>query len=194
MANYVIGIDLGGTNTVIGLVDVNGKILAKDDSVKTQKYKELEDYVDVVSAVIKKLAVENSVSLDDIDGIGIGAPMGNYYSGDIENAANLPWKGRVPLGRMLTEKSGLPTKVTNDANAAAIGEMKYGAAKGMRDFIVITLGTGVRRADVVYAEGEPLTSWDVKVNPDDVYVRLTVYNEYGKRAWTRAYFTDEIFG
>ena len=143
MANYVIGIDLGGTNTVIGLVDVNGKILAKDDSVKTQKYKELEDYVDVVSAVIKKLAVENSVSLDDIDGIGIGAPMGNYYSGDIENAANLPWKGRVPLGRMLTEKSGLPTKVTNDANAAAIGEMKYGAAKGMRDFIVITLGTGV---------------------------------------------------
>ena len=83
MANYVIGIDLGGTNTVIGLVDANGKILAKDDSVKTQKYKELEDYVDVVSAVIKKLAVENSVSMDDIDGIGVGAPMGNYYSGDI---------------------------------------------------------------------------------------------------------------
>ena len=143
MANYVIGIDLGGTNTVIGLVDANGKILAKDDSVKTQKYKELEEYVDAVSAVIKKLADENSVSMDDIEGIGVGAPMGNYYSGDIENAANLPWKGRVPLGRMLAEKSGLPAKVTNDANAAAIGEMKYGAAKGMRDFIVITLGTGV---------------------------------------------------
>ncbi|MBE6268496.1 MAG: ROK family protein [Bacteroidales bacterium] len=143
MANYVIGIDLGGTNTVIGLVDVDGNILAKDDSVKTQKYAELNDYADAVVAVINKLAAENSVAMADIEGIGVGAPMGNYYSGDIKNAANLPWKGRVPLGRVLTEKSGLPAKVTNDANAAAIGEMKYGAAKGMRDFIVITLGTGV---------------------------------------------------
>ena len=143
MANYVIGIDLGGTNTVIGLVDVNGKILAKDDSVKTQKYAELGDYADAVVAVIKKLAAENSVAMEDIEGIGVGAPMGNYYSGDIENAANLPWKGRVPLGRVLTEKSGLPAKVTNDANAAAIGEMKYGVAQGMKDFVYITLGTGV---------------------------------------------------
>ena len=143
MANYVIGIDLGGTNTVIGLVDANGKILAKDDSVKTQKYSELDDYTDAVIAVINKLAKENSVEMNDIEGIGVGAPMGNYYSGDIENAANLPWKGCVPLGRILHEKSGLTTKVTNDANAAAIGEMKYGAAKGMKDFIVITLGTGV---------------------------------------------------
>ncbi|MBR6805368.1 MAG: ROK family protein, partial [Bacteroidaceae bacterium] len=143
MANYVIGIDLGGTNTVIGLVDVDGNILAKDDSVKTQKYADLNDYADAVVAVINKLAAENSVAMADIEGIGVGAPMGNYYTGDIENAANLPWKGRVPLGRVLTEKSGLPARVTNDANAAAIGEMKYGAAKGMRDFIVITLGTGV---------------------------------------------------
>ena len=143
MANYVIGIDLGGTNTVIGLVDANGNILAKDDSVKTPRYAEIGDYVDAVVAVIKKVAADNSVEMSDIEGIGVGAPMGNYYSGDIENAANLPWKGRVPLGRLLTEKSGLPAKVTNDANSAAIGEMKYGAAKGMRDFIVITLGTGV---------------------------------------------------
>ena len=119
MANYVIGIDLGGTNTVIGLVDVDGNILAKDDSVKTQKYAELNDYADAVVAVINKLAAENSVAMADIEGIGVGAPMGNYYTGDIENAANLPWKGRVPLGRVLTEKSGLPARVTNDANAAA---------------------------------------------------------------------------
>lgn len=142
MANHVIGIDLGGTNTVIGLVDVSGKILAKDDSVKTQKYADLDDYVNAVAAVIERLATENGC-IGDIDGIGVGAPMGNYYSGDIENAANLPWKGRVPLGKKLSEKTGLRTTVTNDANAAAIGEMKYGAAKGMRDFIVITLGTGV---------------------------------------------------
>ncbi len=140
-AKYVIGIDLGGTNTVIGLVDVKGKIIAKD-AVKTQAYREIEDYTDAVSNVIKKLIHENDCE-GNVEGVGIGAPMANYYTGEIVNAANLPWRGIVPLGWLIEKKTGLPTKVTNDANAAAIGEMKYGVAQGMRDFIVITLGTGV---------------------------------------------------
>lgn len=139
--NYVIGIDLGGTNTVVGLVDVKGKIIASD-SVKTQAYREIEDYTDAVANVIKKLVAENGCE-GRIEGIGIGAPMANYYTGEIVNAANLPWRGIVPLGWLIEKKTGYPTKVTNDANAAAIGEMKYGVAQGMKDFIVITLGTGV---------------------------------------------------
>lgn len=139
--NYVIGIDLGGTNTVVGLVDVKGKIIASD-SVKTQAYREIEDYTDAVANVIKKLVAENGCE-GRIEGVGIGAPMANYYTGEIVNAANLPWRGIVPLGWLIEKKTGYPTKVTNDANAAAIGEMKYGVAQGMKDFIVITLGTGV---------------------------------------------------
>ncbi len=138
---YVIGIDLGGTNTVIGLVDVKGNIIAKD-AVKTQAYTEIEEYTDAVSNVIKKLIQENGCE-GQVEGVGIGAPMANYYTGEIVNAANLPWKGIVPLGWLIEQKTGLTTKVTNDANAAAIGEMKYGVAQGMNDFIVITLGTGV---------------------------------------------------
>ncbi|MBR3883144.1 MAG: ROK family protein [Bacteroidaceae bacterium] len=138
---YVIGIDLGGTNTVIGLVDVKGNIIAKD-AVKTQAYTEIEEYTDAVSNVIKKLIQENGCE-GQVEGVGIGAPMANYYTGEIVNAANLPWKGIVPLGWLIEKKTGLTTKVTNDANAAAIGEMKYGVAQGMNDFIVITLGTGV---------------------------------------------------
>lgn len=142
MESYVIGIDLGGTNTVIGLVDVKGHILAKDDSIKTQAHPEIEEYTDAIADVIAKLAKENGCE-GKIEGVGIGAPMANYYTGEIVNAANLPWKGIVPLGWLIEKKTGLPTKVTNDANAAAIGEMKYGVAQGMKDFIVITLGTGV---------------------------------------------------
>ncbi len=139
--NYVIGIDLGGTNTVIGLVDVKGNIIASD-SVKTQAYREIENYTDAVANVIKKLVAENGCE-GRIEGVGIGAPMANYYTGEIVNAANLPWRGIVPLGWLIEKKTGYTTKVTNDANAAAIGEMKYGVAQGMKDFIVITLGTGV---------------------------------------------------
>ena len=139
---YVIGIDLGGTNTVIGLVDVKGHILAKDDSIKTQAHPDIEEYTDSIAAVINKLAEENGCT-GKLEGVGIGAPMANYYTGEIVNAANLPWKGIVPLGWLIEKKTGLTTKVTNDANAAAIGEMKYGVAQGMKDFVYITLGTGV---------------------------------------------------
>ena len=140
--NYVIGIELGGTNTVIGLVDVKGHILAKDDSIKTQAHPDIEEYTDSIAKVINKLAEENGC-VGKLEGVGIGAPMANYYTGEIVNAANLPWKGIVPLGWLIEKKTGLPTKVTNDANAAAIGEMKYGVAQGMKDFVYITLGTGV---------------------------------------------------
>ena len=154
---YVIGIDLGGTNTVIGLVDAKGHILSKDDSIKTQAHPDIEEYTDSIAAVIKKLATENGCE-GKLEGVGVGAPMANYYTGEIVNAANLPWKGIVPLGWLIEKKTGLPTKVTNDANAAAIGEMKYGVAQGMKDFVYITLGTGVGRG--IVANGQLIYGHD----------------------------------
>jgi glucokinase len=137
----VVGIDIGGTNTVFGIVDVNGNVLASN-SIKTQAYPELEDYINALGDGLLDLISKNG-GAEKINGIGVGAPNANYYTGNIEHAANLPWKGIVPFAKMLSDKVGLPVALTNDANAAAIGEMKYGAARGMRDFIMITLGTGV---------------------------------------------------
>lgn len=137
----VVGIDIGGTNTVFGIVDVNGNVLASN-SIKTQAYPELEDYINALGDGLLDLISKNG-DAEKINGIGVGAPNANYYTGNIEHAANLPWKGIVPFAKMLSDKVGLPVALTNDANAAAIGEMKYGAARGMRDFIMITLGTGV---------------------------------------------------
>ena len=135
---YVVGMDIGGTNSVFGIVDARGNILSVD-SVKTQAYKEFGDYV---AAVAEKL-------LPMIKGMGIGAPNGNYHTGNIEHSANLPWKGIVPLAEEFKKTIGVPISVTNDANAAAIGEMTYGAARGMKNFIEITLGTGVGSGIVV---------------------------------------------
>ena len=137
----VVGIDIGGTNTVFGIVDVNGNVLASN-SIKTQAYPKLEDYINALGDGLLELISKNG-GAEKINGIGVGAPNANYYTGNIEHAANLPWKGIVPFAKMLSDKVGLPVALTNDANAAAIGEMKYGAARGMRDFIMITLGTGV---------------------------------------------------
>lgn len=139
---YVVGVDVGGTNTVFGIVDARGNILATD-SVKTAAYDEIENYVDAVCKQISALAQLKLGGTEKIKGVGVGAPNGNYYSGTIEFAPNLPWKGVIPLASMFEERLGLPTALTNDANAAAIGEMTYGAARGMKDFIMITLGTGV---------------------------------------------------
>lgn len=144
---YVVGIDIGGTNTVFGIVDARGTIIASG-SIKTQKYSEVEDYVKNLSEELTKLIVQEKVA-DQITGIGVGAPNGNYYTGTIEFAPNLPWKGVVPLAQMLSEKTGYPVSLTNDANAAAIGEMTYGAARGIKDFIMITLGTGVGSGIVI---------------------------------------------
>lgn len=138
---YVVGIDIGGTNTVFGIVDARGNVLATS-SIKTQKHAVLEDYVEELYQGLDKL-IEDNDARGKIKGIGVGAPNANYYTGTIEQAPNLPWKGVIPFADILSEKFGVPVSITNDANAAAIGEMTYGAARGMRDFIMITLGTGV---------------------------------------------------
>ena len=141
MKPYVIGIDMGGTNTVSGIVEARGTV--RDvDTIKTATYAHVEDYVDALCHSVICLMKRND-ALDKIAGIGVGAPNANYFTGEIEQAANLPWKGAIPLARMLNERLHLPVAMTNDANAAAIGEMTYGAARGVKDFIMITLGTGV---------------------------------------------------
>ena len=144
---YVVGIDIGGTNTVFGIVDARGTIIASG-AIKTGAYEKADEYVDEVCKSLLPLIIANG-GVEKIKGIGIGAPNGNYYSGTIEFAPNLPWRGVIPLAAMFEERLGIPTALTNDANAAAIGEMTYGAARGMKDFIMITLGTGVGSGIVV---------------------------------------------
>lgn len=145
---YVLGMDIGGTNTVFGVVDASGNVIASD-SIKTQLYTKVEDYVDAVCAKLIPL-VESVGGKEKFRGLGVGAPNGNYYKGTIEFAPNLVWgKNVVPLAQMFTDRIGIPTALTNDANAAAIGEMTYGAARGMKNFIMITLGTGVGSGIVV---------------------------------------------
>ena len=141
MPEFAIGIDIGGTNTKFGIVDRDGKIL-HSANLKTDDYPLIVQFVDglyqQLMPLMKKLNKDSVIK-----GIGIGAPNGNYYTGTIEYAPNLHWKGVIPLAKLVSEKFGLPASLTNDANAAAVGEMIYGAAKGMEDFIMITLGTGV---------------------------------------------------
>lgn len=135
-----LGIDIGGTNTKFGLVNHRGQILTKG-SVPTDRYSTPEEFVDALYDQIQPLIEEYCE--DGIEGIGVGAPNANYYRGTIELAPNLPWKGVINFADLMTAKFNSPCKMTNDANAAALGEMMYGAARGMRDFIMITLGTGV---------------------------------------------------
>lgn len=144
---YAIGIDIGGTNSVFGVVDKRGQIITQG-SIKTSVYKEINDYTDHLSAAVQAM-IDKVGGSESIKGIGVGAPNANYFSGCIEFAPNLPWKGVIPLAQMLSDRLNIPVTLTNDANAAAIGEMTYGAARGMKDFIVITLGTGVGSGIVV---------------------------------------------
>lgn len=144
---YVVGIDIGGTNTVFGIVDARGVVLASN-SIKTRKHSNITDYIDELHTELSKL-METTGTTDQIKGIGIGAPNGNYFTGMIEDGVNLPWPTPIPLARMVSEKFGIPCAVTNDANAAAIGEMTYGVARGLKDFIMITLGTGVGSGIVI---------------------------------------------
>lgn len=146
--NLVIGIDIGGTGTKIGLVDARGEILARDEGIATTAYSTFDGFVDAMSEVIERLLTATD-SHGKVRGIGVGAPDSNYYTGNIEHAFNLPWKGVLPLADMLSKRCNIPVYVTNDANAAAIGEMTYGTAKGMKNFIVITLGTGVGSGIVI---------------------------------------------
>jgi len=144
---YVIGMDMGGTNTVFGVVDTRGNVISKS-AVKTSTHSDVNLYIDDIYVELSKL-IEAVGGIDKIKGIGIGAPNGNYYTGNIEYAPNLPWKGVIPFATMMADKFGIPTALTNDANAAAVGEMTYGAARGMKNFIMITLGTGVGSGIVI---------------------------------------------
>ena len=136
-----IGIDIGGTGTKFGIVDRNGNLLFSSD-ISTRKHPAIEGFIDDLHANLDQL-IQKAGGIGRIKGIGVGAPNGNYYTGTIEYAPNLPWKGVIPLAKLIENKFKLPVVLTNDANAAALGEMMYGAAKGMKDFIMITLGTGV---------------------------------------------------
>ena len=147
---YVIGLDLGGTNSVFGIVDSRGEIKATT-AIKTQGYDKVDDYVDACVAALQPI-IEEVGGLDKIKAMGIGAPNGNYYNGTIEFAPNLAWAhdGVVPLAKMFSERlNDLPVALTNDANAAAVGEMIYGVARVMKNFIVLTLGTGVGSGIVI---------------------------------------------
>lgn len=146
---YVLGIDIGAQSAKIGVVDTRGNVL-KQSAVRSNTQSTAEEFVDDLSAAILKL-LETDYSIDEIRGIGVGAPNANYYSGCIEAAVNLTWtKDRiVPFTKMLSDKLGVPVALTNDANAAAVGEMTYGAARGMKNFIMITLGTGVGSGIVI---------------------------------------------
>ena len=141
LEQLAIGIDIGGTGTKFGIVDRVGNLLYSSE-MSTRNHAEIEGYIDELHSNLSPF-IEVVGGIGRIKGIGLGAPNGNYYSGTIEYAPNLPWKGIIPLAKMIEDKFKLPVVLTNDANAAALGEMMYGAAQGMNDFIMITLGTGV---------------------------------------------------
>lgn len=136
-----LGVDIGGTNTKFGIVNHRGEILEKG-RMRTDSFEHPEDFIDALYEAVSPHLAKHS-SQKQFDGIGVGAPNANYYKGTIEQAPNLRWKGVIPFAELITKKFGVPCKMTNDANAAAYGEMMFGAARGMKDFIMMTLGTGV---------------------------------------------------
>ncbi len=144
---YVVGMDIGGTNTVFGVVDARGNVVSKS-AIKTGVHTDINLYINDIHIELSKL-IDAAGGIDKFKGIGVGAPNGNYYTGNIEFAPNLLWKGIVPLSKLMSEKFGIPAALTNDANAAAVGELTYGAARGMKNFIMITLGTGVGSGIVI---------------------------------------------
>lgn len=155
--SLVIGLDLGGTNSVFGVVDSKGEIIATT-SIKTQAYPSVDQYIMESVKAIKQIA-EQVGGMEKIRAMGIGAPCGNYYKGTIEHAANLVWaKGIVPLANIFVNELGIPVVVTNDAKAAAMGEMKYGVAVGMTNFVELTLGTGVGSG--IVANGQLIYGFD----------------------------------
>ena len=141
LEQLAIGIDIGGTGTKFGIVDKEGNVLFSSE-MSTKKHATIESFITDLHKNITPL-IDQVGGIGRIKGIGVGAPNGNFYTGTIEYAPNLPWKGIIPLCKLLQDEFKLPVVLTNDANAAALGEMKYGAAKDMKDFIMITLGTGV---------------------------------------------------
>lgn len=141
LQQLAVGIDIGGTGTKFGIVDRNGNILFSSE-ISSRNHEEVEGFIDELYENLYTM-IQRAGGPGRIKGIGVGAPNGNYYTGTVEYAPNLPWRGIIPLAKMMESRFKLPVALTNDANAAAIGEMMYGAAQGMKDFIMITLGTGV---------------------------------------------------
>ncbi len=138
---YAIGIDVGGTNTKFGVVNRKGEILVQD-RIKTNNKDSVHGFIEDLAEKLQPM-IDQYGGHENFVGIGMGAPNANYYKGTIEYAANLKWKGVIPMAQLLEEQFKIKTKMTNDANAAAVGEQKYGVAKNMKNFIMITLGTGV---------------------------------------------------
>lgn len=136
-----LGIDLGGTNTVLGIVDCHGRILARE-TVPTCGHADLDAYIKAIADTFASMRATLPADARVI-GAGVGAPCANQTTGCLEGATNLPWRGIVPLGRLLSEALGVPVKISNDANAAAAGERMFGSAQGIDNFIMLTLGTGV---------------------------------------------------
>ena len=154
-SQLVVGIDIGGQTTKLGVVNIQGTVLAQT-VIRTDTYSEVEPYIAELADAIRKIMAEAGAE-GKVRGIGVGAPNGNYYKGTIENAVNIAWgRSTIEFSKLLSEAmGGIPVSLTNDANAAAVGEMTYGAARGMKNFIMITLGTGVGsgiviNGDVVY--------------------------------------------
>jgi len=156
MDSYIAGVDIGGTGTKFGIVDNLGNVLSSD-TMSTRGHADIHAYINEVYDKLMIL-IDKVGGVGRIKGIGVGAPNGNIYTGTIEYAPNLPWKGIIPLAKLIQDKFKLPVKLTNDANAAAVGEMTYGAAKGMKNFILIALGTGVGSG--IVANGELIYGHD----------------------------------
>lgn len=144
---FAVGIDIGGTTTKFGIVNNKGEIL-EQDRIPSNEHEVVEDFIDDLAGKLMPM-IEKAGGINNFIGIGIGAPNGNIYTGTIEYAPNLKWKGIIPIADLIEKKFGLKTKLTNDANAAAVGEMMYGACKGRKHFITITLGTGVGSGIVI---------------------------------------------
>ena len=147
---YVLGIDIGGQTAKSGVVNARGEVLAQTILV-SNNHEDAAGFIGALAGTLKKLISDAGVS-GQVRGIGVGAPNGNFYTGEIKDAPNLAWahEKNIPFAKMLSEAmDGLPVALTNDANAAAVGEMTYGAAKGLKDFIMITLGTGVGSGIVI---------------------------------------------
>ena len=151
-STFVVGIDVGGQTSKLGVVDARGTVLAQT-VIRTDTYPEIEPFIAELAEAVRKIIKEADVE-GKVRGIGVGAPNGNYYTGTIENAPNLSWgRNKVEFSKLLSEAmGGMPVALTNDANAAAVGEMTYGAARGMKNFIMITLGTGVGSGIVINGE------------------------------------------
>ncbi|MDR2585852.1 MAG: ROK family protein [Prevotellaceae bacterium] len=148
--DFVVGVDIGGQTTKIGVVDRKGNVISNAHVIRTDSHTDEMLFFDDLTKAIKSVVQETNTT-GKIKGVGIGAPNGNYYDGTIVQAVNLTWGGRktIKVAEILTNKLGLPVTLTNDANAAAVGEMTYGAAIGMKNFIMITLGTGVGSGIVI---------------------------------------------